>query len=201
MKRLFLPLSTILILVVLLFSSCASTEVADSKNVSQDQIHMYFESSYNANTKTASAKGQFRFGGNSGTTLKLSSPSIFTYNQQGVPGSKTLFSGYSYYTTYPNYDYKGENNFKFVDSDGKEYNNTLSLAENSISATPFTIGEDGIVKVDGTIEAGATSKIEVKNDSSRFTYTVQGHQATIPSQHLDSLQHGTIQFFKTRKSK
>ena len=59
-----------------IFSSCASSEIADSGDVNQDAIYHYYAVSYDADQgNDYIVEAQFRFGGDKGTTLRLTDPS------------------------------------------------------------------------------------------------------------------------------
>lgn len=84
------------ILTALLFTACKSNETGNSKDVAQDQIYRSYDVDIDEATSTASASAVFRFAGENGTTLRLSSPAKITANGVELTEGKLLFGG-AYY--------------------------------------------------------------------------------------------------------
>ena len=111
---------------IILFSNCASTEVADSRDVNQQKIYQDYEVVYNEENGNAQAEAVFRFGGNKGTTLILSDSSNVKVNNNNMLGSELLFRGYVY-------EFFGFDEattffeFKFTDTEGNQYVNGINV--------------------------------------------------------------------------
>lgn len=128
-------------LLSLLFTSCASIEVADSKDVNQETIYQGLSVNINAETGNHKASAVFRFGGALGTTLRLSEGSNITLNEKEMSGGNKFARGYRYETNVEEKDdlrYK----FTFTDINKKTY-------ENSVFINPIALPEEGIV-IDNT---------------------------------------------------
>ncbi|MDD3685963.1 MAG: hypothetical protein PHE56_04260 [Bacteroidales bacterium] len=124
-----LALSSIVLAAFIAFG-CASSEIADSRDVNQKKIHQSYSVTYDASGDGSYAVwAQFRFGGNKGTTLKLSEPSTITVNGESMEEDQSDFYGCSYGTRI-----KGTNkfSFKFIDTEKTEYVNTITV----LSAEP-----------------------------------------------------------------
>ncbi|HNQ68010.1 MAG TPA: hypothetical protein PKN32_06520 [Bacteroidales bacterium] len=105
--------------------SCASSEIADSKDVNQAKIYQSYTVHFDAESPDSyNVTAQFRFGGNKGTTLRLSAPSKVTVNDSEMEEKSDSFSG-CYYQT--NLKGLGEFNFKFIDTENKEFLNSVIL--------------------------------------------------------------------------
>ncbi|MDD3875109.1 MAG: hypothetical protein PHT69_00650 [Bacteroidales bacterium] len=112
----YLPL---VILGIMLLNACAREESSD---VNQDKIHTAYELFYNANEDKTYARATFKFSNALGTNLKLTSPSEVTFNGDVL----TFKDALAYYEK----EYAGPistGTFKWVDTDGNEFENTISL--------------------------------------------------------------------------
>jgi len=105
--------------------SCASSEIADSKDVNQAKIYQSYTVDYDADSPDSyTVTAQFRFGGNKGTTLRLSDPSKVIVNDTDMEEKSDSFSG-CYYQT--NIKSGNEFVFKFIDTEKKEYVNSVKI--------------------------------------------------------------------------
>lgn len=123
MKQTILSLSVI---IILLFSGCYSTEVADSGDVNQDEIYQRYYVEYDAEDNESFATAVFRFGGYKGTTLQLSDGSTVTVNGKETRGEKEFLQGMVY--RFENLSTKEiKYNFVFTNTDKKKLNNSIEL--------------------------------------------------------------------------
>lgn len=107
----------------LILHSCASTEVADSKDVNQETIYQSYHITYNDQSSEITAKAIFRFGGAKGTTLRLTPPAQVLFNQQVLEGRERLLKGYVYQLNMPGS--KSNNySFSYTDLDSNHFTNT-----------------------------------------------------------------------------
>ncbi|HOZ30935.1 MAG TPA: hypothetical protein PLL66_08460 [Bacteroidales bacterium] len=105
--------------------SCASSEIADSKDVNQAKIYQNYSVSFDAESpEYYYITAQFRFGGNKGTTLRLSDPSKVTVNEVEMEEKSDNFRGCYYQTSIKA---SGFFIFKFVDTENKEYVNDVKI--------------------------------------------------------------------------
>ncbi|MCG3166109.1 MAG: hypothetical protein POELPBGB_01885 [Bacteroidia bacterium] len=84
------------ILIAIILTACQSNETGSSKDVAQDQIYRKYEVSIDEATATATASAVFRFAGENGTTLTLTSPAKITANGVDLTQGRLLFGG-AYY--------------------------------------------------------------------------------------------------------
>jgi hypothetical protein len=73
--------------------SIQSCTIEDSSDVNQDKIYTVYELFYNSNTDKTTAVAQFRFGGPTGTILKLTKPAYALFNGDTLSFT-ALYSGH-----------------------------------------------------------------------------------------------------------
>lgn len=83
---------------VFALTACQSNETGNSGDVAQDQVYRKYEIDINEESSTATASADFRFAGENGTTLRLSSPAKITANGVELIEGKLLFGGVYYRT-------------------------------------------------------------------------------------------------------
>lgn len=133
-------LIALLALSALAMSACQMAE--QSVNVNQQRIWTSYELHYDANTDLTTAKASFRFGNSLGTPLDLTSPSEVRFN--GEPLSRTVQPG----TGFVSYErtFAGEvsaGTFRFVDTEGEAYSNSVTLRPVAFPAAVGPIDNDG----------------------------------------------------------
>jgi hypothetical protein len=131
---------------LLLFISCASTDTANSDTVKQSEIYQSYTITYNEGDMELSATAFFRFGGATGTTLKLVNPSFVTFNGQKMDSGKNIFSG-TFYEINLQVPLSQSNTFVFTDIDNKTYTNTVSLYPFKINDYPAIINRNKGAKI------------------------------------------------------
>lgn len=113
-------------------SACRSTDTAESSTVAQTEIYQDYVLDFENGQATATAT--FRFGGPTGTTLSLTSPSRVTYNGIPLSPGKVLFAGTVYRFTGTEYPINAT--FEFTDTAGKTYTNSMALAPVEFTSPP-----------------------------------------------------------------
>lgn len=106
------------ILMAVIFTACQSNETGNSKDVAQDQIYRKYEVSIDEVTATASASAVFRFAGDNGTTLTLTSPAKITANGVDLIQGTLLFGGAYYRNEGPLGCPANKVELVYVDKDG-----------------------------------------------------------------------------------
>lgn len=101
------------------FTACDSEE---SDKVDQDEIYTRYLLYYNANEDVTYARAWFQFSDKTGELLELVSPSKVTFNGDELPWRETL----SYYER-QYAGYKESGTFKWTDTDGNTYTNSISI--------------------------------------------------------------------------
>ncbi len=143
-KRYYLPI--LVFIVTMLFSSCASDEVAESTDVNQAKIYQDYFVKYDAEDNEMNSRAVFRFGGSRGTTLLLSSPSKITVNGKQMKGEKEFLQG----MVYRKNDFKEEVKdfeFLFTDTDKTKYKNSVTLEPMKLSYLPETISKTTVCTI------------------------------------------------------
>jgi hypothetical protein len=94
----------------------------DSENVNQDRIWVHYQFFYDANEDITCARATFRFGGMTGTKIRLSDPAEIRFNGSVIP----FKTGLAYYEE----DISGfldSGTFEYVDLNANQYNNDVSV--------------------------------------------------------------------------
>lgn len=126
----------------ILLTNCASTDVSDIGDINQDKIHMYYKVEINKDMGIAEAEAQFRFGGNTGTTLLLSGDADVTINGDDMDGDDEFLRGEVYSTRIKEAD---GYTFVFKDYNGKAYTNSMQLEPIDLDDVPDQVsGQQGI---------------------------------------------------------
>jgi len=112
--------------IVLFFSACVSNEVADSDKVSQDEIYQTYRVTVDAAQQTVTGFASFRFGGASGTTLRLTAGSNVIWNDTEMPLEENIFMG-AFYERGEKAELQSLHTFVFTDTGQKTYTNTVEL--------------------------------------------------------------------------
>jgi hypothetical protein len=132
-------LIALLALSALAMSACQMAE--QSANVNQSRIWTDYELKYDANSDLTTAKASFRFGSSLGTPLDLTSPSEVRFNGETLARIVQPGTGFvSYERTFSGQVTSGT--FRFVDTEGEAYSNTVSLKSVAFPSSIGTIDND-----------------------------------------------------------
>ncbi|NJL15378.1 MAG: hypothetical protein HC913_21830 [Microscillaceae bacterium] len=199
MKR----ISTFLLLFIPLFWACTPAE--DIAGVDQDRVYVIYELYYDANFDKTFAKAYFRFGNEFGTQLKLSGTSQVTFDG-GVMIERNVLN-----LTYYEREFAGlksSGNFAWIDLNGNEYTNSVTITNaieypanftsiNKNAAFTFiwqgaalAAGEKVFLGINGSDEADAR------------LFTEEGVGATemvLPVNQLQQLPTGNVSMILNRK--
>jgi hypothetical protein len=158
MKRIF-----IFAIASVLISSCASNETADSSGVKQTEIYQTYR--INWQNGAGSCTASFRFGGENGTTLRLSEPSKVTINEQEMTEGKFLFGGAFYEADQQKYSAK--HLYKFRDTDGKVYENGYDFEDVEFINPPTTVSKNAnmILELNRQINSSENIYMEADQDT------------------------------------
>lgn len=132
-----LALLFVLPLLAVFLISCKSTDTAESSTVAQTEIYQDYLFEYEDGKATVTAT--FRFGGPTGTTLSLTSPSRVSYNGIMLQPSKAPFSGTFY--RFSGSQYPPDVGFEFTDTANKTYLNSIALAPFEFKSAPPNAGK------------------------------------------------------------
>lgn len=124
MKNLLMGL--LITAITLLLPACVSNEVSDSDKVSQEEIYQTYRVTVDASDQSVTGFSAFRFGGSSGTTLRLTAGSNVTWNDVEMPQEQNVFMG-AYYERKENASLQSVHSFVFTDTEKKVYTNKIEL--------------------------------------------------------------------------
>jgi len=187
-----------------IFSSCASSEIADSGDVNQDAIYHYYAVTYDANSsKSYDVEAQFRFGGNKGTTLRLTDHSKVYVNGNEMKEESNVLRG-CFYTL--SLDDGNEFEFKFVDTEEKEYINKCKIYSAELKNVDDIIADlDYEVKWIGLPLASNESMVCTIEDNEGNIATggsdiVGSQSVNIDKDDMETLMAGNAEIYLTRTS-
>ncbi len=152
-------------------SSCASSEIANSEDVNQDKIHQFYGVYFNANNgDNYIVESQFRFGGNKGTTLRLSDPSAVTVNGEEMNEETNVLRGCSYESSL-----SGKNQFEFLfkDTEEKEYKNSCEVWSAELKSFKEIDAENSLqIKwIGAPLKSNETISLTIKDADSNMAST------------------------------
>jgi len=191
-----------LIVLSVYFNSCASSEIADSKDVNQAKIYHSYSVYYDAaNGDSYQINAQFRFGGNKGTTLRLSSPSNVKVNDAEMNEKTQALKG-CYYET----QITGTNEFKFIftDTEDKTFSNKCKV--NPINTPSIKMinaeGKNQINWIGPPLEKGEKVSINIEDNEGNKAYIdtdiLGADYITVTKDDLAKLVGGKGQLYLTR---
>jgi hypothetical protein len=152
MKKIFLFLPALVML-----GACASNETADSSSVKQSEIYQDYSINWDSEAQEWNAYATFRFGGENGTTLRLSEPSNVTINGEKMNEGKMLFGGATYRKTGKTWPKTAA--FLFTDTDGKTYANGLTFAPIDFARIDVDASKNAVLGIPLTRDVLATDEI------------------------------------------
>ncbi len=176
------------------FIGCSSTEIGESKDVSQDKIYQAYTVLFSEAEKECNILAQYRFAGPDGTTLVLTPPSNFILNGNCVAVDSNSFQGAYYKTALSSSSAWQEQVFVFTDLNKHKYKNHFLLKKFSWLNPPKKVSvkenlriffDTDPLKQGDYIEIGT-----LETDSSfsvRYSSFDTGNTITIPSVLLQKL--------------
>jgi hypothetical protein len=177
-----------LILGVILFNACASNEIGDSKDVSQDKIYQSYFFTYKEGESDYKLYSQFRFGGKNGTTLVLNNPSKITLDGDPIPVDSSTALGAFYQSFKPSSGFLGNHTLVFTNTNGSQLENKFTLDNFSLLNVPESVSKKKSFALNfnaGTIQPDDYIDIvAIDTDSSfDFTHHIKSDGNTIPLLH------------------
>jgi len=193
-------LVNMLMLLPLVFSSCVSGEIANSKDVNQSQIFTKYYITVDAESESALFEAVFRFGGPKGTSLILTEPAKISFNRQKLKGDEKMFTGYHYTLK----SFPSESNtyvVKYHDYEGNEFINNFVLMPIGIPNFPGSFSKSSDINLEfsgnqiGTNEYVELSIIDTAGTEVLINSDVAGSQIIkIEREQLSSLKTGNCKF-------
>ncbi|UEG51305.1 hypothetical protein LK994_07455 [Ferruginibacter lapsinanis] len=120
------------------FVGCTSSEIGESKDVAQDKIYQQYSVSYNQGEQSVGVFSQFRFAGEKGTTLVLTTPSKVELDGTPIQVDSSDYSGAFYRTDEPVNRFYGKHHFIFTDINNKKFENEFSFDQFKLVNVPVT---------------------------------------------------------------
>lgn len=195
----------ILPVLFILFFSCSSNEIGNSKDVNPETIYLYYTVSYDNGDDSVSCYLQYRFAGENGTTLVLNSPAGVSIDDIDIPVDSNNISGAFYLKNFEAKSFMGKHNILYTDINGKPHKEYFNFEPVTCSTQlPAVIKRkdlsfeftgklnDDIAVI--TIEDTSTQTVDV-----HFTGALNKGKITVPAEELQPLMNGplTIRISKT----
>lgn len=174
--------------VILLITSCVSNETANSDTVKQSEIYQSYTITYNSGDKELSASASFRFGGSTGTSLSLTTPSKVLFNDQEMAADQNMFTGTFYEINKQISAPPLTFTFDYTDNDKKTYKNSGTIDAVEVSSYPKLITKNEGFEVSWS--GGA-----VKNGES-ISVTLEGKDFFSCTQSTSTVGATSVQFSK-----
>lgn len=190
--------AVIVFLSILIITSCTSNEIGSSKDVNPETIWFDYRIWGQEGTDEVTVKLQYRFAGETGTTLVLTEPSKVELDGRIVPVDSSKYAG-AYYEVQESVDsFKGKHTIIFTDINKKQYKEEFhfhpmalrtSIAS-SVTRADLVFELDGLEPVDYVrILLSDTSS---KSDGINRVDTVKNGRLFISKNQLGSLTNGPI---------
>ncbi|CAN5393444.1 hypothetical protein BH10BAC2_BH10BAC2_49870 [soil metagenome] len=193
MKPLFSIITAILFLS---FAACSSNEIGYSKDVNPETVYMDYYIRYTEGENSVNCLLQYRFAGENGTTLVLSSPSKVSIDGKEIKADSSEFSGAYYEKKFSAATFTGDHTIAFTDVNNKKRKEVFNfhrtrITNDILSANKQTdlvlkfenINERDIIEVNISDTSGVTENIVIK------AKPVAG-KLTISAAQLQSLSSG-----------
>jgi hypothetical protein len=117
---------------LVLFFSCTSNEIGNSKDVNPDAIFFDYEIWSEEGKEDLTVNLQYRMGGKNGTTLVLDEPSKVTLDGEQLKVDSAKVTGAYYEIQKPFISFAGKHTISFTDLNKKEYKEEFEFS-------PFTL--------------------------------------------------------------
>lgn len=199
-------ISSILALSIALTSCGRSTDTVDSNDVNEDRVHRTFTAVYKETTKELHLYAQFRLGGPTGTTVRLSDGTNVSVNDQRLSehdGDKVLFpiEGTFYDAVIGNATPEREYKYRWTRRDGKVFETIIDLKPG-----PLTLELAPRQQISKSKPFRVKALSAALDSSETLTFIIEGTTAdynrrSIQSSELRSLEHSfqqseTNQFYR-----
>lgn len=184
--------------VLLSIISCTSNEIGESKDVNPDTIWFDYRIWGQEGTDEVTVKLQYRFAGETGTTLVLTEPGKVELDGLIVPVDSSKYAGAYYEVQEPVDSFKGKHTIVFTDINKKQYKeefhfHPIALRTNipaSVTRADLVFELDGLEPVDYV--RVLMSDTSSKSDGINRVDTVKNGRLFISKSQLESLANGPI---------
>lgn len=168
---------SVLIVVFIIFSGCASNEIGNSGDVKQNTIYQNYMISYDEKDNETRVMATFRFAGSNGTTLVLTNPSVVTLNGDTMKLLQSEIAGAYYLSAWSKPLENGKMcQFVFTDTEGKKYTNATKFNTLLSGAIPTEIKAGlplEIPIVTAPLTFGESIRVSLKDTSKTETFIAE----------------------------
>lgn len=167
------------------FIGCTSSEIGESKDVAQDKIYQQYNISYTQANANAEVYSQFRFAGEKGTTLVLSSPSKVELDGTPIKVDSSDYSGAFYKTDQPIGSFYGKHQLAFTDINNRKYVNDFTFDQFKLVNVPVNANKSQPLIIHyetAPLSGDDYIKISTSNTDSSFSIN---HNATDVSGNIE----------------
>lgn len=133
----------LLTFITVLFFSCHSNEIGNSKDVNPEAVYFDYKIWGEEGKEDVTVLLQYRFGGKNGTTLVLNDPATVSIDGKQIPADSSKLTGAFYEMMFPINNFSGKHTILFTDLNRKKY-------EEEFEFIPFTLK----TKIPGQIKRG-----------------------------------------------
>src|ERR1700682_1925891 len=131
---------------IILFSSCESNEIGDSKDVNPQTIYFDYKVWGEEGKDEIVVLLQYRFAGANGTTLVLEEPSKVELDGEVVKTDSSRMTGAFYEVMKPVKDFLGKHTIVFTDINKKQYREEFNFQTIALRTTiPSVIARGDLV--------------------------------------------------------
>jgi len=184
---------------LLIFSSCSSSEIGESKDVNQETIYQAYHVTHTEGNELVELTAQFRFAGDNGTTLVLSKPGSISFDDRIISVDSSEFEGAFYKTSYAVNKFYGKHHLIFKDINGKKFDNEFNFDPFKLVDVPATAYKNQPLQIRfETTALGENDYIEVQSintDSSFSAVHLAGntnHFISIPAKELQRQKSSSV---------
>ncbi len=189
----------ILISTSILFS-CTSNEIGNSMDVNPETIYMDYKIISDEKLDSITCLMQYRFAGESGTTLVLSAPSHVTFNGENVPVDSSTFLGAYYQKKFLRTTFQGTNTILFTDTKNVMHEESFNFQPFELATIPTTFSKkDSLVLTFNGAQGNDHLLVEISDTSSvsadmDTTMQLAGDKLIIPAAAFRDLDPGILKF-------
>ncbi len=184
--------------IIVTTSACTSSEIGNSKDVNPEAVFFDYKVWSEEGKEDAVVKLIYRMGGPDGTTLVLNEPSKVFIDGQEIKVDSTKFEGAYYEYVKPLAQFAGKHTIKFVDLNGKEYEEEFEFhpfylepdVKGPVSRGDLSFGFKGLA--DGElVQVWMSDTLYSSNDINEVDTIRQG-KITITRDQLSQVSNGPV---------
>ena len=191
---------SIILFPIFTVAACSSDEIGNSKDVNPETVYTSYAVNYSEGDDSVSCFLQYRFAGEHGTTLVLTTPSKVTIDGNEVLADSASFTGAYYEKKFSASNFDGEHVIVFTDVNGKTHEEKFNFHRISCSTEiPASINKKSLaIEFNGALTNDVID-INVSDTSSatediHISSQPQSNRLTVTAAQLKKLNKGSLQF-------